>query len=95
MLEIMKKLLITVFKFTFGNLMLQFYPLFEAFKLWSLNLVIPFCFCLVSPLLIKDLTNIPIAIFEAFKLWLVEGFRFHAVLYSICLLIVIFEDNDK
>jgi len=91
----MYKILIATFKFAFGNLMWGFPPLFEALKLWSLNLVIPFCFCLVSPLIVKNLTDIPIAIFEIFRFWFVEGFRCHIVIYVMCLLIIIFEDNDK
>ena len=91
----MYKILIATFKFAFDNLMWGFPPLFEAFKLWSLNLVIPFCFCLVSSLLIKNLTDLPIVIFETFKFWLIEGFRFHVVLYIACLLIIICEGYDR
>ena len=68
-------------------------PRLEALKLWCLNLVFPFCFIIFLPIFVVDLTGIPLAIFKVFKFWLVEGIRFHLVLYVLCLLIVICEEK--
>ena len=64
---------------------------FDALSLWCLNLVFPFCFILFSPILVQNLSDIPTFIVELLRFWLVEGFRFHLVLYVLCLLIVIEE----
>lgn len=68
-------------------------PLFDAFKLWCINLVFTLCFIIFLPIFVADLTDIPLAIFEIFKFWLVEGIRFHLVLYVLCLLIVMCEEK--
>lgn len=69
--------------------------LFDALLLWSLNLVIPFCFIILSPILVKNLSDIPMFNIELVRFWLVEGFRFHIVLYVVCLLIVLEEKLNE
>ena len=68
-------------------------PLLDALKLWSLNLIFPLCFIILLPLFVADLTYIPLGIFKVFNFWLVEGIRFHIVLYVLCLLVVMCEDK--
>ena len=68
-------------------------PLLEALKLWCLNLVFPFCFIIFLPIFVADLTDIPLAIFELFKMWLVEGIRFQLSFYIICLIVVMCEEK--
>ena len=68
-------------------------PLLDALKLWCINLVFPFCFMVFLPIFVADLTDIPLAVFELFKMWLVGGVRFHIVLYLFCLIVVMCEDK--
>ena len=68
-------------------------PLLDALKLWSLNLIFPLCFIIFLPIFVADLIAIPLAIFEIFKFWLVEGIKFHVVLYVLCLIVVICEEK--
>lgn len=68
-------------------------PLLDALKLWCLNLVFPLCFIIFLPIFVADLTDIPLTVFEMFKFWLVEGIRFHIVLYLFCLIVVICEEK--
>ena len=65
--------------------------LFDALLLWCLNLIIPLCFILLSPILLKNLSDMPKFSIEIVRFWLVEVFRFHIVLYGVCLLIVLEE----
>lgn len=86
-----------VINLLFGQLFQSLYAfkfLIRALQLWSLNLLIPLCFCITLPLLVKNLGDIPLAIYELFRGWLVGGFRFHLVLYTLCLIYVIFEEYD-
>lgn len=68
-------------------------PLLDALKLWCLNLVFPLCFIIFLPIFVADLTDIPLAIFELFKMWLVEGIRFQLSFYIICLIVVMCEEK--
>ena len=68
-------------------------PLLDALKLWCLNLVFLLCFIIFLPIFVADLTDIPLTVFEMFKFWLVEGIRFHIVLYLFCLIVVMCEEK--
>lgn len=57
----------------------------DSVKLWSLNLIIPLAFSLVSPLLVKDISDIPLMTFNIFRYWLVNGFEMQVALYIWCL----------
>ena len=68
-------------------------PLLDALKLWCLNLVFPFCFIIFLPIFVADLTDIPLTVFEMFKMWLVGGVRFQLSFYIFCLIVVICEEK--
>lgn len=68
-------------------------PLLRALQLWCLNLIFPICFIIVLPLLVNDLTDIPLTVYKLFKMWIVDGIRVHLVLYLLCFIVVICEEK--
>lgn len=62
--------------------------LVDALKLWSLNLAFLLSFILVSPIFIGDFSMYPEFFYRLFNGWFVDGFRFHLVIYTFCVLIL-------
>lgn len=62
--------------------------IFEVLQLWSLNLLFPITFCLISPIILVNLEDFPKFVVEIFYVWFVVGFRYLLMFYIICLCIV-------
>lgn len=63
----------------------------DALVLWSLNLLIPLVFSLVTPLLVKNISDVPLVAFKVFRYWFVEGFEMQIAIFIWCLVFCVIE----